>query len=301
VGRQAADVIRATEGAAWRPLLVHLRLPFQLLLAPVFLWGWLLGGGGLTLRFVLAFVALHVFIYGGVTAFNSYYDRDEGPVGGLERPPPVLSELLPFSIAVQAVGLLLALFVNVPFALACVGFVLLSTAYSHPRIRLKARPWASMATVGLGQGVLAFVAGWVGAGASLADLAEPVGILGVSAATLIILGLYPLTQLYQIDEDRARGDRTIAVAWGSRRCFALSLACTAAGGAAMLLVVGDLFGRPDAILVGLGLLAQLVAVAWWAAHFRGDRVLWNFHYVMRLNAVSAAALAGYLGFRLVVG
>jgi 1,4-dihydroxy-2-naphthoate octaprenyltransferase len=280
---------------------VHLRLPFQLLLAPVFLWGWLLGGGGLTPRFVLAFVALHVFIYGGVTAFNSYYDRDEGPVGGLERPPPVPPELLPFSIAVQGAGLLLSLVVGLPFALACLGFVVLSTAYSHPRIRLKAHPWASMVTVGFGQGVLAFVAGWVGAGATLAQLAEPVGILGMTAATLIILGLYPLSQLYQVDEDRARGDRTVAVAWGSRRCFALSLACTAVGGAAMLLVVAALYGRFDAILVGLGLLAQLLAVAWWARHFRVDRVLWNFHFVMRLNAVSAAALAGYLGFRLVAG
>jgi 1,4-dihydroxy-2-naphthoate octaprenyltransferase len=280
---------------------VHLRLPFQLLLAPVFLWGWLLGGGGLTPRFVLAFVTLHVFIYGGVTAFNSYYDRDEGPVGGLERPPPVPAELLPFSIAVQAAGLLLSLFVSMPFALVCLGFVVLSTAYSHPRIRLKAHPWASMVTVGLGQGVLAFVAGWVGSGATLAELAGPIGILGVIAATLIILGLYPLSQLYQVDEDRARGDRTVAVAWGTRRCFVVSLACTAVGGIAMLLVIGGLYGRPDAILVGLGLLAQLLAVAWWARHFQVERVLWNFHFVMRLNAVSAAALVSYLGFRLVAG
>ncbi len=292
---------RAAHPAAWRALVVHLRLPFQLLLAPVFLWGWLLGGGGLTARFALAFVTLHVFVYGGVTAFNSYYDRDEGPVGGLERPPRVPPELLPFSIAVQGVGLLLSLDVAVPFALACLGFVVLSTAYSHPAVRLKGRPWASLVTVGFGQGVLAFVAGWVGAGAMLAELAGPVGLLGIAAATLIILGLYPLGQLYQVDEDRARGDRTVAVAWGSGRCFAVSLACTAVGGVAMLLVVGGLYGRADAILIGLGLLAQLLAVAWWARHFQVDQVLWNFHFVMRLNAVSAAALASYLGFRLVAG
>ncbi|MBV9356541.1 MAG: UbiA family prenyltransferase [Chloroflexi bacterium] len=294
-------MIHAAHPAAWRALVVHLRVPFQLLLAPVFLWGWLLGGGGLTVRFALAFVTLHVFIYGGVTAFNSYYDRDEGPVGGLERPPPVLPELLPFSIAVQVVGLLLALLVAAPFALACVGFVVLSTAYSHPAIRLKAYPWVSMLTVGFGQGVLAYLAGWVGAGASLAELAGAIGLLGLTAATLIILGLYPLSQLYQVEEDRARGDRTVAVAWGSRRCFAVSLACTAVGGLAMLLVVGDLYGPADAILIGFGLLAQLLAVSWWARHFDIDRVLWNFHFVMRLNAASAAALASYLSFRLVAG
>jgi len=50
---------------------------------------------------VIAFVALHVFLYAGATAFNSYYDRDEGPVGGLERPPPVLPALLPVALGMS--------------------------------------------------------------------------------------------------------------------------------------------------------------------------------------------------------
>src|SRR5262249_17600688 len=94
--------------ATARTRLVHLRLPFQLLLAPVFLWGLALGGGGVTVPVLLGFVAFHLFLYGGAPAFNSYYDRDSGPVGGLERPPPVVPELLPFSLALQAAGWLLA-------------------------------------------------------------------------------------------------------------------------------------------------------------------------------------------------
>src|SRR5438552_16250684 len=70
-------------------LLIHLRLHFQLLLAPIFLWGFLLGGGRVDARAMLAFVVVHLFLYGGATAFNSAYDRDVGPVGGLERPPAV--------------------------------------------------------------------------------------------------------------------------------------------------------------------------------------------------------------------
>ena len=77
------ELAKARQASTLWTLLVHLRLPFQLLLAPVFLWGWLLAGGGLSWTFALAFLAFHVFLYGGVTAFNSYYDRDEGPVGGL--------------------------------------------------------------------------------------------------------------------------------------------------------------------------------------------------------------------------
>src|SRR5258708_39537110 len=93
-------------------LLVHLRLHFQLLLAPVFLWGWLLAGGGLRRSVVLGFVAFHFFLYSGATAFNSYYDRDVGPVSGLERPPSVVPALRPFSLAVQGVGALPSALVN---------------------------------------------------------------------------------------------------------------------------------------------------------------------------------------------
>src|SRR5882762_6778301 len=128
-----------------RTLFVHLRLHFQLLLAPVFLWGWLLAGGGLSRSVVLGFIAFHLFLYSGATAFNSYYDRDVGPVGGLEHPPPVSAALLPFSLAVQAAGWLLATLVNLPFFLLYGAFVVLSAMYSHPRVRLKAHTLTSLA------------------------------------------------------------------------------------------------------------------------------------------------------------
>ena len=51
-----------------------------------------------------------------MTAFNSYYDRDVGPVGGLEQPPPVAESLLAFSLAVQAIGFALCCFVNATVA-----------------------------------------------------------------------------------------------------------------------------------------------------------------------------------------
>ena len=279
-------------------LLVHLRLHFQLLLAPVFLWGWLLAGGGLTTGVALAFLALHVFLYGGATAFNSYYDRDRGPVGGLEHPPPVIAALLPFSLAVKFVGWLLSLLVGFAFCAVYSLFALLSVAYSHPRLRLKAHPIGSLVVVGLGQGVLAFLGAWVATRSEIASAWSLYGVVGAVAATLLILGLYPLTQLYQVDEDRERLDRTLAVAWGPGRCFAFSLACTAVGGGLMLALVGARFGVLDVLLVGAGLLGQLAAIAWWARRYEPAEVLGNYRLVMRLNTLSAAALSAYLLARL---
>jgi 1,4-dihydroxy-2-naphthoate octaprenyltransferase len=291
---------RGPWGTLWT-LLVHLRLPFQLLLAPVFLWGWLLGGGGLTPTLLLAFLAFHVFLYGGATAFNSYYDRDQGPVGGLERPPPVVAELLPFSLVLKAFGLLLSALVNWAFFLAYGGFLLLSLAYSHPLVRLKRRPLSGLLAVGIGQGILAFLGAWAASRGEVGSVRSPAGFLGMLAATLFIMGLYPLTQLYQVQEDRARGDRTLAVAWGPEGCFVLALVCQALGGLTLLAALYGRYGAADTVLVGVALLAQLAAVARWAATFDERRVLANFRRVMRLNTLSAGGLALYLGYHLLRG
>lgn len=279
-------------------MLVHLRLHFQVLLAPVFLWGWVVAGGGLTARVALAFVALHTFLYSGATAFNSYYDRDHGPVGGLERPPPVPARLLEVSLAVQAAGWLLAAFVNLPFFLAYGAFLVLSLAYSHPRIRLKAHTLTSVLVVGFGQGALAFLAAWAATRGEMRSAWSADGALGTAAAVLLVLALFPLTQLYQLEEDAARGDRTLAVAWGARGCFAFALACTLLGGLAMLALLARRFGLLDVLLVGAGLACQAMAIVWLARRFDAQAVVATYRRVMRVNTFSASALGVYLLVRL---
>ena len=281
-------------------LFIHLRLAFQLLLAPVYLWGWLVSGGGLSREVILGFVAFHFFLYSGVTAFNSYYDRDLGPVGGLEHPPPASNALLPFSIAVQLIGWAIAVAVNPLFFAAYGTFIGLSIVYSHPRIRLKAHPLRSVFVVGIGQGALAFLAAWAAARGEIGSALSPYGAIGALAAVLLILALYPLTQLYQIDEDRNRGDRTIAVAWGPTRCFVFSLVCTALGGATMLILIVQRFGAIDAVLIAVGLVGQIAAVVWLRQSFKIEAVLPTYRKVMRINTASAAALSTYLLIRLAV-
>jgi 1,4-dihydroxy-2-naphthoate octaprenyltransferase len=281
-----------------RSLFVHLRLHFQLLLAPVYLWGWLAAGGGLSMTIVLGFIAFHLFLYSGATAFNSYFDRDVGPVGGLAHPPAVEPALLPFSLAIQAIGGLIAAFVNAWFYVLYGVFVALSFAYSHPRVRLKARPVGSLLVVALGQGGLAFLGAWAATRGDLRSALSIDGVLGALAAMLLIVALYPLTQLYQTDEDAARGDRTLAVVCGPGLCFALAIVCTVLGGAAMLAVLGRRFGPLDTIVVGAGLLGQTLLLVRWARHFDGRDILATYHRVMRLNTLSASGLGAYLLARL---
>lgn len=304
----ASPVRAAAWGPVARTLLIHLRLHFQLLLVPVFLWAWLValhdhpgGARPITTGVLIAFVCLHVFLYGGATAFNSYYDRDEGPIGGLQHPPPVVPALLPFSLAVKLAGLVLAAFVNAWFLAIAVLLALLSVAYSRSWPRLKGRPWGSLVTVGAGQGALVYVAVWAAVRGDVRSVLDPTAVLGAVAAAGLIVGLYPLTQLFQIDEDRARGDRTVAVAWGVRGSFAASFASLAVGGLAMLLVLGRLFGPVDVLLVGAGLLAELAYLGRWATRFDPADVRANFHRVMRLNVVGATGLGLYLLARGLIG
>ena len=165
-------------------------------------------------------------------------------------------------------------------------------------MRLKAQPIASLLGVGAGQGVLGFLGAWAASRGEIASASSWPGIGGALAATLLDLGLYPLTQLYQIEEDRARGDRSLAVVWGPPACFGWALVCQAAGGLTMLSVIASTYGWLEACLLGVGLLGQLVAVVVWARSFDARRLLWNYRRAMRLNTLVAGGLSVYLVYRL---
>lgn len=212
-------------------LVVHLRLPFQVALSAVFLWGVFLASGRFGGGTLVAYLAFVVGLHGGATAFNSYYDRDVGPVTGLRHPPPVSRSLLRFSLIVQGVGLAVATALSVRLGLVYLVSAALFLAYSHPSVRTKQHPWLSMLTVATASGSLALLAGAWAARRGIPPGASSGVALGMIAAFLVIAGFYPLTQLGQVEEDRARGDRTFAVAYGRRAAFLWGLALLAAGGA----------------------------------------------------------------------
>jgi 4-hydroxybenzoate polyprenyltransferase len=279
-------------------LFVHLRLHYQLLfLSPLFVWGFMLGGATLSARAGVGFVSFHVFLYGGITAYNSYYDRDEGPVGGLRSPPPVIELLLPFSLFVQVAGFALALVVGFWFASLYGLVMLLSVGYSHPRFRWKARPLGSLLVVALGQGAVGYVGGWLCGAEPPHSLLAIDPLLGLAVATLSAVGLYPLTQIYQIDEDRARGDQTFAVAYGANASFEFALACIALAGACITALVLRLFGGRDALLLLTVYAALLAIVERWRRRFRDD-VAENFLALHRLQLVLSVGTLGYMTARM---
>jgi 1,4-dihydroxy-2-naphthoate octaprenyltransferase len=238
------------------PYVAHLRLPFQATLAPIFLWGALLSGGSWDGGTTAAFVALHLFLYPAATAFNSAYDRDVGPVGGLEAPPEVPPRLLGFALTFAALGTLPAFWAGWPFPIVYCLIAGWTAAYSHPRTRWKASPCRSAAAIALGQGALGFLAGWLATASP--DAAAGTLVAGAVGTGFTALGFYPATQVYQIDEDRRRGDRTMAVVLGAAGALRLgSLCLVAAAGVTAWLAAGH-FGPSDAVLIALGFAALVL-------------------------------------------
>ncbi|MBI3467680.1 MAG: UbiA prenyltransferase family protein [Planctomycetes bacterium] len=274
---------------------LHLRLTFNYVLAPLFVWGSFASGVLPDWRFWLGFAAFHVFLYGGTNMFNSYYDRDEGPIGGLEHPPPVDSGLLFGSLALKIVGLALAFLVGVPFVVCYVLFMLYSVSYSHPAIRIKRRPVASAVTVFVGQGIVGFAAGWFASGGTLEALAEPTALVAGLGGALLVSAIYPLTQIYQLEEDRRRSDMTLARWLGLDSSLRYSLILLSVGAACVGLVFWRKGFRLECGLLAVyfvGVLAYLWQLGQ-VVRALDSRAI--YRRIMRFNYVNSSVMLLVLG------
>ena len=175
-----------------------------------------------------------VCLNGGTLALNSAYDRDEGDIAYLRRPPTPPPHLATFGFGLMALGLLGAFLLPAGYRVAYAVCLGLSVLYSVPPFRLKAVPGADWIINMIGFGTLTPYAGWSATGVPL----DPARGLVLLAFCPLFASLYPLTQIYQQEEDRRRGDRTLALLLGVRNSLLVSLA--AAGVAFALLVLAGI-------------------------------------------------------------
>jgi lycopene elongase/hydratase (dihydrobisanhydrobacterioruberin-forming) len=161
-----------------------------------------------------------VCLNGGTLALNSAFDRDEGDIAYLRQPPPAPPHLAAFGLGLMLFGGAAAV-VLLPrgFFIAYFLCVALSVLYSVPPIRLKAVPGVDWVINMCGFGTLTPYAGWAATGLPVG----PAGRLVLFAFCPLFAALYPLTQIYQIEEDTRRGDRTLARVLGVRRSLVLSV------------------------------------------------------------------------------
>jgi len=171
---------------------------------------------------LLALVIWVVFLNGGTLAINSVFDKDEGDIGYLNVPPALPRYLLQFSWGLLAAGQALAFLLPVGFRVAYAICFVLSILYSVPPFRFKAVAGVDWVINMWGFGTLTPYAAWAATGRPL-DIGHGLVLL---AFCPLFAGLYPLTQLYQFDEDRRRGDRTLALILGMRASLVVATLAT---------------------------------------------------------------------------
>jgi 1,4-dihydroxy-2-naphthoate octaprenyltransferase len=169
---------------------------------------------------LLVFFILHVLVYPASNGYNSYMDRDQTPIGGLEKPLLPTRQLFYVTVAMDGLALLLSLAISPYFALGILLYILASRAYSYRRIRLKKYPIIGFITVFIFQGALIF---YISYRAVYLPAAFHVPLLPAVASSLLIGALYPLTQVYQHEEDKKDGVVTISCLLGKKLTFIFSM------------------------------------------------------------------------------
>jgi 4-hydroxybenzoate polyprenyltransferase len=300
-GTSARSRLERILPAGWLPYLLHLRPRAWPIVAAHMSVGALLAlGPALTpdgiRRWLLAAVAWGILGNGGTLAVNSVFDRDEGDIGYLDDPPPVPRLLLPFSLAFLAAGWVLAWSLGALFLTAYTVCLVMSLLYSVPPIRAKARAGFDVLINSAGFGALTVFAGW-------AAVQRPVQppIPAVAAGFFFLFaGFYPLTQLYQMDEDRTRGDSTLALALGKRRVLRLALLSVLAAFAFFLGEAWLRFRHPAslglvlALALWLGLLIPWLRAAESAGRAREQRGFYQALWIWAMTDLAVVlALAGW--------
>jgi 1,4-dihydroxy-2-naphthoate octaprenyltransferase len=277
--------------SAW----LHLRIPFSFFLMPVYLFALGISPNFTESRMLWSFVIVHLFLYPASNGFNSYFDKDEKSIGGLKSPPPVNKGLYYLSLAFDLIAIILGyLKVSVLFAVMLFMYGIVSKAYSHPSIRLKKYPIGGWLTVGIFQGFFTFLMCYAGInGFEFENLLNSRVLIPASLSTVMLLGTYPMTQVYQHEEDSRRGDRTISLLLGVKGTFLFVLIIFVIASSCYLWYFKSFYEWSYGIHFLAWLSPVVIFFLVWFFSVLKNPVKANFANTMWLNFLSALCLNGF--------
>ena len=268
-----------------------LRLPFSYFLMPVYFFGMSQAKEINVMNAVIIFVVLHLFIFPSSNAYNSYMDKDEGPIGGLKNPPKPTKQLYYVANALDLSGLVLSAFVNLPFFIGTLIYILSSRAYSYKGIRLKKYPVGGFLIVAGVQGGVTFLAVILGLSNHLYNLSEIISLLpAIVASALLLGGVYPLTQIFQHAEDKKSGDISISLLLGYRGTFIFSALLFVAANVILFFYFQEVNELMQFNLLQLFLLPTVIFFLYWAFSVFKDVKAASFEKSLIMNIISATCM-----------
>jgi 1,4-dihydroxy-2-naphthoate octaprenyltransferase len=227
--------------------LIHARWPIQSYVVAGFLLGLLLALAPLSARTLWAFFSW-LLLCVGLTIFNSYYDKDEAPVGGMVHPPKVTEGLFWGSFILQMIALVIAVFISSTFFWLALFMYVVFFLYSHRMFRFKSNGYAAVFLNGLLGGTTILAAASLGGA-----LLRPEILCGAATAFFFKCSVYTMMQVHQVEEDTIRGDKSIAVMYGRNR--------TLLGSTVMMLIAG-VFATAAMYILSHGLRLPLLMCAY---------------------------------------
>ena len=268
-----------------------LRFHFSIFLMPVYLFALTQLVNINWFRATAVFIILHLLVYPASNGYNSYMDRDETPIGGLKNPLQPTKQLFYTSVALDVIAVTASLMISWYFAAGIMLYIMASRAYSYRGIRLKQYPVIGYATVVVFQGAVTY---WLVYHGSSEALYTKASVSGMMAASLLIGGFYPLTQIYQHKADKEDGVETISYQLGYKGTF---IFCAIVYSLAMAFLgytfLSSLLIAQFVVLL-LFFLPILVYFFWWAAKVWKDEAAADFKNTMRMNIL--ASTCTNLGF-----
>jgi 4-hydroxybenzoate polyprenyltransferase len=271
---------------------LHLRFPFSFFLLPIFLFSLSLSPNFNGARIGWVFVILHFLLYPASNGYNSYFDKDEKSIGGLKNPPPVNKGLYFLSLSLDLLALVLGyLKINLTFAIMLLIYGLVSKAYSHPAIRIKKHAITGWVITGIFQGIFTFIMCYVGVNDfDVENAFQPRVIFAGLLTSLMLWANYPLTQVYQHEEDSKRGDRTLSLMLGIKGTFYFASLVFAIAIIGFIIFFQQYFAVKHVIAFIVAILPILIFFLYWLKRVMGDVTAADYTKTMWLNSISATCL-----------
>ncbi len=274
---------------------LHLRIPFSYFLLPVYLFA-ISGSPNLNEgRLLWIFVILHLFLYPASNGYNSYFDKDEKSIGGLKNPPPVNKGLYYLSFTFDTIALVLAyILINWKFTLMIFVYSLVSRAYSHSAIRLKRYAVLSWLIAGSFQGAWVWAAIYLGLNDFVfGNLLKPHVWQPALLSSAILWGSYPMTQIYQHEEDLKRGDITLSIRLGIKGTFYFTAVMFTLASVLFVLYFGEYYSFKYGYLFLLFMAPVIAYFGWWFLKVLRIEEAADHKNTMRLNFISATCLGAF--------
>ena len=275
-----------------------MRIPFSVYLMPIF-WFALSNTPDYNVGQAIAvFLVIHLFVYPASNGYNSYFDKDEGSIGGLKNPPKVTQNLFWLVVLFDVLAVLFALLINIPFGVCILVYLFVSKAYSYDKIRLKKYPIISTLVVVFFQGAFTYFMVQIGLGLTPAEVTSGYNLVFAGVSSLLLCGSYPITQIYQHAEDARRGDKTLSLILGIQGTL-LFAAASLSLGATLLVLAYFKTDQLQNILIFLICTAPVILFfGSWFLKVKKDPAEANFENTMRMNKISSLSIS--LAFMLMI-